>query len=347
MKRNYSLDVIKLFLAYVIVLFHDDVWVPPGPTVTVQIFFVISGYFLARKYYGSSHNDPEKHYGAWQYTLDHVRSLYPHYLLAAGLFLGYVLLRALLGFVQSPGWSGLWEMAVLIYDQLPDVLFLQSSYQYGANLNMPTWQLSAMILGGYFVYALLCQNEKRARTILFPAAILMIQSLLSTGQDLFSAYGFFYMPLLRAFAPMCAGVLTYYFSTTEYYSAFRNRRVLFNVLALSALPAMMLFEDRNALHLLWSGLLVLGCMEPDTWLNRLLNRKCFAGCGKLSYVIYLNHALLGRFHENIVKPLLVRLGADMSPVLDRGVYLAMLTVFCLVLQWMMGYVCRSRIKTAV
>lgn len=344
MKRNYSLDVIKLLLAYVIVLFHFELWVAPGPTVTVQIFFMISGYFLARKFYGRSHADPEKKYGPWQYTWDHVRALYPHCLLALVLFLGYALLR---GLVQLSNPGGLWEMVTLIYDQLPDLLFLQSAFQYDANLNGATWQLSALVIAGYFVYALLCHNEKLSRTIVFPAAILMIQCLLHTDVDLFSRYGCFYLPLLRAFSPMCVGVLTYYFSTTDCYGKFRRHRVLFNALALLALPAMMAFEDRNDLHLLWSALLIMGCMEPESVLNRLLNRKCFAFCGTLSYVLYLNHELFGRFYINILTKLLGKAGIVLTGGMYLLVYLVLLTVFCLGLQWLMNWLEKKHVAVNV
>ena len=334
MKRNYSLDFIKLLLAYVIVLFHTSKWIGPGPTVTVQVFFMISGFFLARKYYGKSHADPEKQYGPWRYTWDHIRSLYPHYLLSLVLFLGYMLLRSLVHFVAAPSGKGLWDMAAMVYDQLPDLVFLQSAYQYNANLNGPTWQLSALVIAGYFVYALLCHNEKLSRGILFPAAILMIQCLLHTDVDLFSRYGCFFMPLLRAFSPMCVGVLTYYFSETEQYRKFRQHRVLFNSLVLLALPAMILFEDRNDLHLLWTPLLILGCMDPESVINRLLNRKCFAGCGKLSYILYLNHALFARFYINILVKLMGKAGITLKDPWYTLVYLVVLTAFCLCLQYL-------------
>lgn len=346
MKRNYSLDVIKLLLAYVIVLFHFGQKVAPGPTVTVQIFFMISGYFLGRKFYSRSHADPEKQYGPWQYTWDHVRALYPHCLLALVLFLGYSLLRSLVRFAAAPGMESLWDMLTLVYDQLPDLVFLQSSFQYQANLNEPSWQLSALVIAGYFVYALLCHNEKLSRTIVFPASILMIQCLLHNDLDLFSRYGCFYLPLLRAFSPLCVGVLTYYFSTTELYRSFRRHRVLFNSLVLLALPAMIAFEDRNDLHLLWTAVLILGCMEPDSVLNRLLDRKCFAGCGKLSYVLYLNHALFARFYINILVNLIKRAGIEMSEGVYLLIYLVLLTGFCLCLNWLVEWVQKRCRKAA-
>lgn len=80
------------------------------------------------------------------------------------------------------------------------------------------------MIAGFFVYGLLCRNERVSRTLLFPAAILMIQSLLYSGVDLWENYGFFYLPLLRAFSPLCIGVLTFYFTTTPYYERLKAKR---------------------------------------------------------------------------------------------------------------------------
>lgn len=335
MKRSYSLDLIRLFLAYVITLFHFDHMIPPGPTVTVQIFFVISGYFLARKYYTRSHEDHGAAYTPLRYTLDHARSFYPHYLLATGMFLLYILARAVLVFLGNPSTQGLWDMGTLIYDQLPDAVFLQASYQHAANLNKPTWQISALVIAGYFVYALLCHNEKLARTILFPGAVIMSQSLLADCDDLFARMGPIFLPLLRAFAPLCMGVLTYCFSQSTYCSRLKQSKILFNLLTLLALPMMLLFEDRNGLHLIWSALLVLGCTEPTSVLERLLGHSIFAGCAKLSYVIYLNHALIGRIYINIISKWISSAGIVLSDSMNCIVYLTILTLVCLLLMRIM------------
>ena len=77
-RHVYSLDLLKLILAYVIAFFHCDMTISPGPTVTVQVFFIISGFFLGKKYYSVSFPDPQCRYRAWDYTLDHVKKIYPH-----------------------------------------------------------------------------------------------------------------------------------------------------------------------------------------------------------------------------------------------------------------------------
>ena len=49
-KRIYSIDVLKLVFAYIIAFFHFGTTIAPGPTVAVQVFFIISGFFLGKKF---------------------------------------------------------------------------------------------------------------------------------------------------------------------------------------------------------------------------------------------------------------------------------------------------------
>lgn len=349
MKRSYSLDFFKLLFACVVAVFHFEVIDGIYANVAVQTFFVISGYFLGRKYYSRSHADGGKAYGPWRYTLDHAVSLYPHYLLSLVMMLGYVLARGVVYFVTSPTAEELWEMVMQVYRQLPDLLMLQSAYEYGMNLNNPTWQISALVIAGFFVYSLLCQNERLCRELIFPAAILMVQSLLATGVDLFGRYGFFFLPLLRAFAPMSLGVLVYCFSETETFGKLKGHRLFFDALSLLAVPAILIFKTWGGLHLVWASILILACMDPENVLNRLLNRKIFAGCGMLSYAVYLNHALLVRiFHAWLLK-LLTRLGLSMGTAVQTAVYLAAVLVYSVFTLWLLKKIQRffgSRKKAA-
>lgn len=350
MKRSYSLDVFKLLFACVVAVFHFGVIDGIYADVAVQVFFVISGYFLAGKYCARSREDGGRSYGPWQYTLDHMRTLYPHYLLSLAIMLGYCLLREGLDLIASPTWENLRDLAVLLYDQLPDLLFLQSAFQYGGNLNTPTWQLSALLIAGFFVYSLLCSRERLCRELLFPAAVLGVQCLLATGVDLFGRYGFFYLPLLRAFGPLCLGVLARFFSGSETFARLKKHRLCFDLLSLGAVPAILIFLDRNGLHLVWAVVLILGCMEPENVLNRLLNRKCFASFGMLSYGVYLNHALLNRIFHARLLPLLDGRGLLPGDLPRTVLYLAAVllwSAFTLqVLKWVRTFL-EKRKKAAV
>lgn len=297
MKRVYSLDFLKLVLAYVIAFFHFGTTIAPGPTITVQIFFIFSGFFLAKKYYSRSHSDGGAAYDQWHYTLDHVRSVYPHYLLSVGMFFLYTLARALVYLVLEPSWESLGQIALSVYNQIPDLLLLQSAYHYHDSLNYPLWQLSALLIAGYFVYGLLCWNEKLSRKLVFPAAILMIHSLLYTGVDLWGNVGPFYIPLLRAFSPLCIGVLAYYFTTTPYYEALKRKKIPFNLAVCYALVTIFVYADHANIFLVTAVVVLWGCWEESTWLNKVMNHKIFRHCGGLSLAVYMNHALIARFLE--------------------------------------------------
>ncbi len=322
MKRIYSLDFLKLVFAYIIAFFHFGVDIAPGPTVAVQVFFIVSGFFLGKKFYSRSHPDPEKKYDHWAYTLDHVKGLYPHYLFSmAALFL-YVLARNALELVRDPAAEHVKAICLSFYNQIPDLLLLQSAYTFHDSLNYPLWQLSALVIAGFFVYGLLCQNERLSRTLLFPAAILMIQSLLNTGVDLFANYGPFYMPLLRAFSPLCIGVLACYFTTTSYYPMLRRHTLLFNLAPFLALVTIVVYQGHYNIFLMTTPFLLWGCAAEDSWINKLLNRRIFRRCGKFSYAVYLNHALIARFVQARIT-----LRYEMESWKGNLLYFVLLTVY--------------------
>ena len=345
MKRIYSLDVLKLVFAYVIAFFHFGTIISPGPTITVQIFFIISGFFLAKKFYSRSHADPEKRYNQWNYTIDHVTSIYPHYLFSLVVIFGYMLARSLLYFVLEPSFQKLNEIALNCYNQIPDLLLLQSAYTFHDSWNYPLWQLSALVIAGYFVYGMLCWNEKRCRELIFPAAILLTLSLMNTGVDIWSNYGPIYIPLLRAFAPLCIGVLAYYFTITPYYGKLKEKTIPFNLAVLLSLVTIFAYADHANIFLVTTVILLWGCYDEASWINKLLNHACFRHCGSYSYAIYLNHALISRFLQAMVFPRLENAGMALPQRAQDAVYFAVLSVYS-VLTLILVETWKKRRKTA-
>ena len=329
MKRRYSLDFLKLVFAYVIALFHFGHTVAPGPTVTVQIFFFISGFFLARKFYSRSHADRGESYTALDYSLDHVKGLYPLYIFGYAAYFLYNTARAALVFLRSPSLQPVQETLISLSDQIPNLLFMQSAYYFHDNMNYPLWQLSALVIGGYFVYGLLCHNERLSRQLLFPGAILMTLSLLHTGVALDANYGFFYLPLLRAFACLGYGVLIYSFTTTGYYARIKENKTCFNMAVLLSLICIFVFADHANIHFITGAMLILGCYEEDSWINRLLNHRIFRHCGKLSLSIYVNHALICRFVGGFLSPYVDHL----SQLQKDMIFLILLTAFSAAALW--------------
>jgi len=344
MKRLYSIDFLKLVFAYVIAYFHFGHTIAPGPTVTVQIFFFISGFFLAKKFYSRSHADKGETYSAWDYSLGHVKGLYPHYVFAYALFLLYNTARAAVVFLQSPSFQPVKETLLSLYDQIPNMLFMQSAYYFHDNMNYPLWQLSALVIGGYFVYGMLCHNEKLTRQLLFPAAILMVMSLRHSGVDLDANYGFFFMPLLRAFSGLSYGVLIYVFTTTPYYGLLKEKKAFFNIGVLLSLVCIFVYAEHGNIHFITAALLILGCYDESSWINRLLNHRIFRHCGKLSLSIYLNHALVCRFTNGWLFPHTDAWGLSLNPLHKDLIYFVLLTMASTAALWLVECMLASRKK---
>lgn len=321
--RIYSLDVIKLLFAYIIALGHFGCSVSPGGGVTVQLFFIISGIFLAQKFYQKSFSDPKKEYHAWHYTKDHIRSLYPHYVFSLIVLALYYFLYSAVAFLRTPTVSSLSAIIRDLYKLIPEALILQNCGFFGGGINYPLWQLSTLIISGYFVYALLCLSENWSRRLIFPAAILMIYAFLETDVSDWGTVSFFHVPLLRAFAPLCIGVLFFSLLSSEWYARICKKTILLNSASLIAFACIFLFKGYNNVYLIVFPIFLLSIFNSNSWINFLLNHRLFRSFADLSYAIYLNHALIKVVLNRHIFP---RVSA-LSDGWETIVFLVVLTIY--------------------
>ncbi len=292
MKRIYSIDFFKLLFAYLIALGHFGANVAPGGGVTVQLFFIISGFFLGKKFYEKRNANLTREYNQCDYTKDHLKSLYPHYIFSLLILALYFLLKQLVDLLRQPSLSQVSVILKDLYSLIPELFLLQNTGFFGGGINYPLWQLCVLVICSYFIYGLLCVNEKLSREIIFPAAILMIQAFLKTGVNLWGTEGFFHVPLLRAFSPLCIGVLTYYLTTTHYYKYIKSKKWLFNIASILSFVTLFVYKSHESVFLITFVVLLLAMYDTDSWINKLLNYKIFKSFGTLSYAVYLNHALI-------------------------------------------------------
>ena len=328
MKRIYSFDVFKLVFAYLIAFFHYGVTVPPGPTITVQLFFIISGFFLGKKFYDKYQADPDNKYDQICYTKDHIKSLYPHYIFSLIVLTIYTFFAGVVTFLREPSAYQIVMIFKNVYATIPEFFFLQNTGFFGGGTNYPLWQLCTLIIAGYFVYACLHKNEKLSREIIFPAAILMIQAFLDSSDDIWGTVVFFHIPLLRAFSPLCIGVLAYYFTTTSYYRYIVSKKLLFNLASIFAFLSLYAPDGYHNIYLITFVFLLLAMYEPESWINKLLNRKIFKHFGQMSFAIYLNHAVVIDLMKDFVFPALF--GSSEVATTDfakHAIYLTFLTVY--------------------
>lgn len=290
------MDLLKLIFAYFIAFGHFDFEIFPSG-VSVQFFFIISGFFLGRNFYVRSFPTGGKVYTQLHYTRDHVKSLYPHYLFSLIVLALYTVVKALW---DSKTFS---SVAHTVYKLIPELFLMQNAGFFSGGLNYPLWQVCTMVIAGYFIYGLLCVNEKISRSLILPAAILLIQAFLATSDvPLWGTVGAFHVPLLRAFSPLCIGVLTYWVTTTPVFTKFKERRVLFNVLSILALVLFLVFQGYQRIFLLLAPFILFGFWNSDSWINIVLNHRIFRFCGNFSYAVYLNHALVDKVLTNHIFP---------------------------------------------
>lgn len=293
MTRIYSIDFLKLLFAILIAYSHLGINLP-GADVAVVFFFILSGYFLARKYYMRSFGEKAKVYNEKAYTLDHIKTLYPHYILSLVVMFGYYVIKNIYYIViQSDSAKSIGQLFVDLYELMPEFFLVQNIGFFNGGLNYPLWQMCALIISGYFIYALLCYNERLSTTIIFPISIILIQVYLLSISDIFGASGAIYIPLVRAFSSMCIGVLTYKFVQSKYYGQIMEKHFIsINCLSIFSLFALFYFGAYQNIYLIMSVILIVTLVNKDSWLNFVLNRKCFKYFGDFSYAVYLNHALV-------------------------------------------------------
>lgn len=346
MKRIYSIDLFKLIFAYFIALGHFGIELTPGAEATVQIFFIISGFFLAKKFYSKRAKQENDGYNQWNYTLDHVKSLYPHYLFSLLVLACYNLVQPVITLLTQFDVQQFGVIAQRIYGLIPELVFLQNAGFFEGGINYPLWQVCVLLIGGYFVYGALCINEKRSRQFLFPAAILMIQTLLKNGADIWGAVGFFHVPILRAISPMCIGVLTYHFTTTQYYEMLKSKTVLYNSMSVLLLAAIFMLGEYQNIFLITFPAVLLAMYDENSWLNKVFNRPYFAKFGEFSYAIYLNHALIINIGFRVLFPLInTWIGRELSVIMQGVIYLVVLTLYSVVTMYVVNKCKAVRKKT--
>lgn len=328
MKRIYSIDFFKLLFAYLIALSHTSIRIP-GYECAVVFFFILSGYFLARKFYNKkAANIP---YSGAQYTLDHIKSLYPHYILSLAVMFVYFFLRNTYyihaGIPAAVPWA---DMPAKIYNLIPELFMMQNIGFYDGGLNYPLWQISTLVISGYFIYTLLRYNEKLSTQIIFPVAILLIQVYLKGDIDTFGTVGIFYIPMVRAFSAISFGVLVFKLLHSEVYTKnFAQHKLTLNICSILALITVFVLHD-NQILLITSVFIIAALIEPTSWLNKIFNHKIFSSFGELSYAVYLNHALVIWIMDDFVQEIFHRLNIPSTMLVNGIVFFVGLTVYSVI-----------------
>ena len=276
--RNCSVDCLKLCLAIFICLWHFGLWKPLNGTMIVSFFFVISGYYLFRKFdVGST-----KGISAYKYSYNRLKIIAPYYLISLILF--FFILNIQILFDNSLGFIS--ELLQLI----SEAFCLQSSGVFASGINYPLWQLSALLISSFFMFSLLKWNRDLVEGAIAPLSALLVFTYIvnvKMNEDiLFSTvHNLFYLPLIRSWGGISLGVALY---------------KLFNHLA--AIIRKMHYYIRILLILLSIGLLFLWrndmlslfpfCFIFSFCLSNNLSLRKRIPLDKISLSLYCNHAIV-------------------------------------------------------
>lgn len=345
-KRNVAIEFWRVFVAIAIVGFHTGYiiarscdgslgyWMNTsnwffGSSETLLIFTITAGYFMMA-HHRKLMNSPEyctksATSRAWGYTWSRIKALVPV------LILGY-----LIGVIVSTAFYypeyGVTEYAVMIVNSIWEFLGfhavgLRNVDGVFFNTNGVLWFISAMIIGGYFLYWGLCKNEDFTAGFVAPFGFIFFsgwwcftgtraaQTAWSTfGSQIASTNGMggsatdatatlgFNNGLIFVMIGMFAGIILYQLIEIAKQKVISNRMKAFltfvNVICAILLAWYIIYQPTYFLLQRWTvgflQIVVIGLSlyNQDSFtklLNNGLTNKLFASLGSVSLYIYMLH----------------------------------------------------------
>lgn len=293
--KNYAFEFYRLLFACAIFIMHMEEYRnydPPkgmfsGGYLGVEFFFILSGFLMMAK------NDRDRMAAvqegageklAVRYLLSRYQRLMPHYWLAIGL---HLLICALL--------YPKFDFKKTLLRGFNDILALQTFWRPG-NIDSVYWFVSALLWASALVYYLLLKKRNFCMYVAFPLGLLIFMGWLYRGYGGISVYNddkFFMGTFWRAFFELAFGCVLYQiYMKIRHYKWNPVAMTFLEVGVLSVIIITMWFtylDYTDFIMVFVIGALVLITALNAGYLTKFLNHKVFAGCGAISYALYLNH----------------------------------------------------------
>ena len=317
MKKNSSIEFYRFLFALIISVSHfvhrceKSTMKIGGGYLTVEFFFVLSGFFLMHKYYREQEKKTQmglsvdtkqtKGEEAAEAALGFLKSklarLYPHYIFSFLVLFAYTAIfvpyEPLLVFAKNAFW---------------EVLMLQDSGISDVIINPPTWYISAMLIACFFAYYLVNRCHKQFSYIIAPLCSIGIFCYIDHVKgDLMTIQGistFTTNGVLRAFAEICIGCIFYelYYNWKPYFEG--RFRLFFTVLEIAVYGTVLYFMFGSAhstddfIAVVLMGIVIASTFAGNSYLSKILNHPLSQKLGGLSYAMYLNQWLLIQIFKN-------------------------------------------------
>ncbi len=279
----------------------------------VSYFFILSGFVMILAY-------SEKNIDFKQYYLNRLARIYPSYLLALSLVVGYLLAR---------------HSTVDITAFILGVLGIQAWFpQYATSLNFTGWSL-AVELFFYALFPFLLKHVYQRyalNKVLFAIAIIWIMSqayfhyLLFYPSSILSSNFIYFFPVMHLSSFLLGNGTGLLYLTIKRQEVSSHRFIILGLVLLLyyILDTPISLDFHNGLlALIYVPILLFISLEPKPF--RLLNSKILVFLGEISYGIYIYQYPIYLFTPAILR----RLGLEMS----FGGYLLILLTFCTLNYW--------------
>lgn len=284
MKKLIAIEFLRFLFMLIIVLWHFGRINPfSHGYIAVDFFFILSGLFLYKSYSKNTDRD------AYSYTQHRLRRFYLEYLIV--FLISFVL--------KSKIWLKGGDITSTIVHSISEICLLHSIGLFQSGINPPTWYISVLLVGGFFLYAMLNINSNTTLKFWLPLLVLCTYTLIFNDNqakgslEVFNVHGCIAMPLLRAIAGMGVGVLLAYVntrlhSTIEKHVSFLNFAVL-GAVVLICLQLFGTFYYDSYCIIAFCVLIIAGITER-TWLTCLFNSPLWTKLGGVTYEMLLIHA---------------------------------------------------------
>ena len=321
MNRIFAFDALRFMLALAIVFFHvkvDGVRLLPQGYLAVEIFFVLSGFLLAKSYCKYKDSIKDKLTLFKTMLINKLRRIYPEYMF-------FTVLVALIYYF------------VLKDNRFPDLFYniiLFGESGIAQNIVDGSWFVSALFWVCFLFIGLMAWLKKTFFYIVAPLLFLVcVVSLFNANQSSLMQikeliYPFVSAGILRAIAAMSVGTILYYIYE-KYASELKTNKYLILLGGLGVISGIEIFYLMMNMPskllpyniYFFTFLFILALLVFNEYLKKLFNRDFWSYLGDLSYTIFLTNILVFKVVKKII---------PYNASFDITLYLVLVGMVCLI-----------------
>lgn len=322
MKRNYSIDILKLFFSISVALGHFSEPIISGGLV-VNLFFIMSGYFLVNSF------ESGKYKTAWNYSFQRVKRIYPYYLFA------WVVLIAFNNLCEG---FNIIRLAKVFLRSLPEIFMLQNIGIFPGGINYPLWQLCCLIVVSHMMFSLMKWDKQVTLNVLCPLLAIGTYTYLANafGTGAPDYWGvesrFIYVPLVRAAGSLAIGMFANYpiKRCLKYLENSSNKEwsIVISVTGIVMIAVFWVNQDSFA-SIIPFLILMLCMLYSKSIFSQIFKSTFYSRFDKLSLAFYLNHAFIIKLYE--------QLSVKFQFGKNNLLYLAMLLIYSILMVFVVDF----------